>query len=58
MIGWLFLSHQIGSAIGSYIPGLLYDVTGSYDISFIYSIILLIGASVLSFLLPAVANNE
>ncbi|MGX1901911.1 hypothetical protein ACT3HK_11235 [Thermolongibacillus altinsuensis] len=54
MIGWLFLSHQIGS----YIPGLLYDVTGSYDISFIYSIILLIGASVLSFLLPAVANNE
>jgi MFS family permease len=58
VIGWLFLSHQIGSAIGSYIPGLLYDVTGSYDISFIYSIILLIGASVLSFLLPAVANNE
>jgi MFS family permease len=58
VIGWLFLSHQIGSAIGSYIPGLLYDVTGNYDISFIYSIVLLIGASVLSFLLPAVANNE
>jgi predicted MFS family arabinose efflux permease len=58
VIGWLFLSHQIGSAIGSYIPGLLYDVTGGYDISFIYSIILLIGASALSFLLPAVANHE
>jgi MFS family permease len=58
VIGWLFLSHQIGSAIGSYIPGLLYDVTGSYDISFIYSIILLVGASFLSFLLPTVANNK
>jgi MFS family permease len=58
VIGWLFLSHQIGSAIGSYIPGLLYDVTGSYDISFIYSIILLVGASFLSFLLPAVASNK
>jgi predicted MFS family arabinose efflux permease len=58
VIGWLFLSHQIGSAIGSYIPGLLYDVTGNYDISFIYSIILLLGASALSFLLPAVVNNK
>ena len=52
VIGWLFLSHQIGSAIGSYIPGLLYDITGSYNISFVYSIILLVGAAVLSFLLP------
>jgi predicted MFS family arabinose efflux permease len=52
IIGWLYLSHQIGSAVGSYIPGILYDVTGSYDSSFIYSIILLIGASILSFLLP------
>ena len=52
VIGWLFLSHQIGSAVGSYIPGLLYDITGSYNISFVYSIILLVGAAVLSFLLP------
>ncbi|OLN22077.1 MFS transporter [Domibacillus antri] len=52
IIGWIYLSHQFGSAIGSFIPGLLFDATGGYEISFIASIILLIGAAVMSFLLP------
>ncbi|NEU31792.1 MFS transporter [bacterium LRH843] len=54
VIGWLFLSHQLGSAIGSFVPGVLFDLTGGYTISFIASILLLIGATVLSILLPQV----
>nr|WP_251025904.1 MFS transporter [Bacillus sp. ISL-47] len=52
VIGWIYLSHQLGSALGSFVPGVLFDLTGSYDISFIASIILLIGASALCMLLP------
>lgn len=33
--GWISLSHQLGAASGSFIPGLLYDWTGGYQASFI-----------------------
>lgn len=52
IIGWIYLSHQMGSALGAYLPGLFFDNTGSYQSSFIYSIILLVIASLLSFVLP------
>lgn len=52
VIGWIYLSHQLGSALGSFVPGVLFDLTGSYDSSFIASIVLLAGASALSILLP------
>ena len=52
VVGWLYLSHQIGSALGSFLPGLLFDYTGGYDLSFIASILLLLVAATLSFLLP------
>ncbi|MBW9234743.1 MFS transporter, partial [Leptospira santarosai] len=52
VVGWLYLSHQIGSALGSFLPGLLFDFTGGYDLSFIASILLLLVASTFSFLLP------
>jgi MFS family permease len=35
LFGWIFFSHQIGAALASYIGGLAYDVTGSYDWAFI-----------------------
>ena len=31
LFGIVFLSHQIGSFIGVWLGGLLYDTTGSYD---------------------------
>ncbi|MCC3649202.1 MULTISPECIES: MFS transporter [Cytobacillus] len=52
VIGWIYLSHQLGSALGSFVPGVLFDLTGSYDSSFIASIILLVFASVFSIMLP------
>ncbi|RAL26391.1 MFS transporter [Thermoflavimicrobium daqui] len=50
--GWLFFSHQIGSALGSYLPGLLFDWSRSYQLSFSISIALLIIAGMLSVFLP------
>jgi predicted MFS family arabinose efflux permease len=32
LTGVVFLSHQIGSFLGVWLGGLLYDKTGSYDI--------------------------
>lgn len=52
VVGWLYLSHQLGSALGSFLPGVLFDLMGSYDISFITSIILLVAAAIFSILLP------
>lgn len=52
IIGWIFLSHQIGSALGSYIPGMLYDLSGGYQLSIYAAIALCVVASVLSALLP------
>jgi MFS family permease len=53
VIGWLYLSHQLGSAIGSFLPGVLFEMTGGYDISFYASILLLIIATCMSMLLPS-----
>jgi predicted MFS family arabinose efflux permease len=52
VIGWLFLGHQFGSALGSFIPGVLFEMTGGYTISFVASIILLVIASTMSIRLP------
>jgi len=34
VFGLLSLAHQLGSALGSYVPGVLYDLTGSYTLPF------------------------
>lgn len=53
VLGLLYLSHQVGSALGAYIPGLLFQTTGDYNLSLIMAVILLILASTLSLLLPS-----
>lgn len=58
VLGLLFLGHQIGSALGSYIPGLLYSLSGNYHLSIISSIGLCVVASVLCFMLPKLNNNN
>ncbi len=52
VFGLVLASHQVGSALGSYIPGRMHDVTGSYDSSFLVAAATLLVASGLSFLLP------
>jgi MFS family permease len=50
--GFLFMSHQLGSAFGSYIPGILFDTTLNYTSSFASAAVLLLVAAVLSGFLP------
>jgi predicted MFS family arabinose efflux permease len=38
--GFVFLSHQMGSFLGVWLGGRLYDVTGSYDVVWWLSIAL------------------
>ncbi|KAF1678943.1 MFS transporter [Bacillus sp. SKDU12] len=51
MIGWLSLAHQIGSALGAYVPGVIYTVTGEYTLAFYLSIGMLVLASVMNVIL-------
>ncbi|BAH45179.1 conserved hypothetical membrane protein [Brevibacillus brevis NBRC 100599] len=52
VMGWLFLSHQAGSALGAYLPGMIFEQTGHYTLAFYVSVFLLVGAAVLNLLLP------
>ncbi|HMP12113.1 MAG TPA: MFS transporter, partial [Hydrogenophaga sp.] len=38
--GFVFFSHQIGSFLGVWLGGLLYDSTGSYDVVWLIAIAL------------------
>jgi len=46
IFGLVSVSHQLGGAIGSLVPGIIYDATGSYTPVFLLSTVLL-GASAL-----------
>jgi MFS family permease len=35
LFGWIFLAHQIGAGLASYVGGLVYDLTGTYNLAFI-----------------------
>lgn len=52
IFGLVLGAHQIGSALGAWVPGWLFDMTGSYTISFTGAAATLIVASALSFWLP------
>ncbi|MFT7597962.1 MAG: sugar phosphate permease [Acidimicrobiales bacterium] len=52
VFGLILFSHQIGSAVGSYVPGRIHDVTGSYSVAFLGAALTLVAASFLSFRLP------
>jgi MFS family permease len=43
------LAHQIGGGASVWLAGKLYDLTGSYDISFILAVVALLGAALISF---------
>ena len=47
--GFVFLSHQVGSFLGVWLGGLLYDRTGSYDIVWYIAIVLGIFAALINF---------
>ena len=52
MFGVLSLCHQVGSAVGAFVPGLLYTLTGSYTVSFVVAASALLVGAALSISLP------
>lgn len=52
IVGCLSLSHQIGSALGAYIPGLLFSNYGNYNLSLYFSIFIVLIAAGMNLLLP------
>ena len=49
LVGLVFLSHQVGGAISSYLAGILFDLSGSYTGVFVICIGLLLGAGLASY---------
>jgi MFS family permease len=48
VFGLIFLVHQIGSAIGSSLAGLLFETTGGYGAAFVLACLFLAGASIVA----------
>ena len=46
--GFVFLSHQVGSFLGVWLGGKLYDATGSYDIVWWIAIVLGVAAALIN----------
>ena len=49
--GWVFFSHQVGSAIGAWAGGAIFDATGSYSWAFLSAAVMAIIAAGLSLLI-------
>ncbi|MDY6825605.1 MAG: MFS transporter [Bacillota bacterium] len=47
VFGYVSISHHLGGALGSLIPGALFDITGSYNIAFILAVIMLLAGGLL-----------
>jgi MFS family permease len=52
--GWIFFSHQVGSALGAWAGGAIFDATGSYSWAFVSAAALAFIASGLSLLIKEV----
>jgi MFS family permease len=52
--GWIFFSHQVGSAIGAWAGGAIFDTTGSYSWAFLSAAVMAFVAAGLSLLIKEV----
>jgi len=57
MLGIITVSHQIGGAFGSWIPGILYDLTGSYTLILSLSILMLLAGAMIVLRIPNLKNE-
>ncbi|MCM3569724.1 MFS transporter [Neobacillus mesonae] len=56
--GFLYMSHQLGSAIGSFLPGVFFDQFGSYTSSLVSAAVLLMIGAFISICLPKHAAQQ
>ena len=52
VLGVVAVCHQMGGAAGSWLPGLIYDMTGSYDIVLVLAAVLLIAGALAALQIP------
>jgi MFS family permease len=58
VFGLIFLAHQVGSAVGAYVPGALHDLTGSYDVALLVGVGALVLATLVTLSLPEPGPRE
>ncbi len=58
VFGLIFLAHQVGSAVGAYVPGGLHDLTGSYHLALLVGVGALVVATLVTLALPAPAAPD
>jgi len=58
LYGFVFLSHQLGSFLGAWLGGYVYDLTGSYDIVWLASVALGLIAAALHAPIPETPRAE
>jgi predicted MFS family arabinose efflux permease len=51
--GWIFFSHQIGSAVGSFAGGYFYDRFGNYTVAFHSAALVAFAATLMVLLIRA-----
>ncbi len=56
--GTITLGMGAGAACGSWISGLLYDLTGSYDAGLIFAMLSAVLAGALFWIIPALATGR
>jgi predicted MFS family arabinose efflux permease len=56
IFGLIFLAHQVGAALGSWLAGFLFDVTGGYGAAFGVAATLLLIAAILSLSIDVAAR--
>ena len=57
ILGLITVSHQVGGAIGTWLPGLLFDNSSSYFGSLLIGFVLLVGAAAFSLGIPEPAKR-
>jgi MFS family permease len=57
VFGLIFLVHQTGSALGSWLAGMLFETTGGYGAAFVAACVFLAGASVVALNIDAGARR-
>jgi MFS family permease len=48
VFGWIFLVHQTGAALGSWLAGALFETTGGYGAAFVLACVFLTGAAIVA----------
>ena len=51
LVGLMFLSHQVGSSISSYLGGLVFDLTGAYDLAFLSAALMGMAGALASYMI-------